>query len=111
MVVRSGLVSAVVAGPPLEIPDIPLTSNPLTVAQDDARPKPLQADLKPVGTNKTVAVVDDDPMLLDVLSRILQREEFDLLVTDYAMPDMQGRELAEHLRQRLPVVLCGSINP
>ncbi len=102
--------SAVVAGPPLEIPDIPLTSNPLTVARDDARPKPLQAGLKPVGTNKTVAVVDD-PMMLDVLSRILQRAEFDLLVTDYAMPDMQGRELAEHLRQRLPLVLCGSINP
>lgn len=83
MVIRPGLVSAVVAGPPLEIP---------------------------VGTNKTVAVVDD-PMMLDVLSRILQREEFDLLVTDYALPDMQGRELAEHRRQRLPLVLCGSINP
>lgn len=84
MVIRPGLVSAVVAGLPLEIP---------------------------VGTNKTVAVVDDDPMMLDVLSRILPREEFDPLVTDYAMPDMQGRELAEPLRQRLPLILCGSINP
>ena len=65
-------------------------------------------------------------MMLDVLSRILQRENFDLLmasggpeiiqklsehtgdvdllVTDYAMPDMQGRELAEHVRQRFPSV-------
>ena len=65
-------------------------------------------------------------MMLDVLARILQRENFDLLmasggpeiiqklaeysghvdllVTDYAMPDMQGRELADHVRQRFPAV-------
>ncbi|MSO83673.1 MAG: response regulator [Acidobacteria bacterium] len=112
--------------PPLQIPDIPLTSNPLTTSRDDARPKSPQAELKPIGIKKTVAVVDDDPMMLDVLSRILQRENFellmasggpeciqrlsehlgdlDLLVTDYAMPDMQGHELAEHVRQRFPAV-------
>ena len=112
--------------PPLEIPDIPLTSNPLMTPKDDERHKPAQAELKPLGIKKTVAVVDDDPMMLDVLSRILQRENFDLLmasggpeiiqklsehagdvdllVTDYAMPDMQGRELVEHVRQRFPSV-------
>ena len=111
---------------PLEIPDIPLTSNPLTAGKDDSRPKPPQAELKPLGVRKTVCVVDDDPMMLDVLARILQRENFDLLmasggpeimeklaahtgevdllVTDYAMPDMQGRELADHVRQRFPAV-------
>jgi CheY-like chemotaxis protein len=85
-----------------------------------------QRDLRPIGIRKTVAVVDDDPMMLDVLERILQCENFelllagggpeiikrmrdysgtlDLLVTDYAMPGMQGHELAEHMRSRFPAV-------
>ena len=113
-------------GGPMEIPDIPLTTNPLTSVSDESRPRPPQAELKPLNVKKTVVVVDDDPMMLDVLARILQRENFellmagggpeiieklsghdgqvDLLVTDYAMPDMQGRELAEKVRERFPAV-------
>ena len=109
---------------PMEIPDIPLTA--IAPATDDPRPQPPQAELKPLAVKKTVCVVDDDAMMLDVLARILQRENFDLLtassgpemieklasyegsvdllVTDYAMPGMQGRELADHLRQRFPAV-------
>ena len=115
----------VAASEPMEIPDIPLTHNPLT-ANADSRPQPPQAELKPLTVKKTVCVVDDDPMMLDVLARILQRENFellmagggpeiierlaghngvvDLLVTDYAMPGMQGCELAEHVRRRFPAV-------
>jgi CheY-like chemotaxis protein len=84
------------------------------------------ADLKPLAETKTVMIVDDDPMMLDVIGRILQRENFrlltasdgpaairqveahggtvDLLVTDFAMPGMLGRELAERVRQRCPTV-------
>ena len=111
---------------PMEIPDIPLTTNPLTSGADDTRPKPVPAEFKPLNVKKTVAVVDDDPMMLDVLARILQRENFDLimaasgqeimdklnaqtgevdlLVTDFAMPGMEGRELAERVRERFPAV-------
>ena len=109
----------------LPIPDIPLSVNPLR-PKDDGRVSPPQTELRPITAKKTVAVVDDDPMMLDVLSRILQRENFellmasggpdiieklsahagqvDLLVTDYAMPEMQGRELAERVRQRFPSI-------
>ena len=110
--------------PPLQIPDISLTSNAADAG--DTRPKPPQTELKAIAVKKTVAVVDDDPMMLDVLARILQRENYellmagggpemmdkidahhgtvDLLVTDYSMPDMQGRELADKVRERFPAV-------
>ena len=115
----------VAAQEPMDIPDISLTNNPLT-ARADSRRTPPQAELKPLTVKKTVCVVDDDPMMLDVLARILQRENFelimagggpeiieklaqhsgdvDLLVTDYAMPEMHGCELAQHVRRRFPAV-------
>jgi CheY-like chemotaxis protein len=113
------------APPPMPIPEIPLTTNPL-LSGASAAPRAPEAELKPLAVRKTVAVVDDDPMMLDVLERILQRENFelllagggpaimskldshtgevDLLVTDFAMPEMQGRELAARVRGRYPTI-------
>jgi CheY-like chemotaxis protein len=107
---------------PIVIPDISLSNRP----SDDVRTAPPQTDLQPLTVKKTVAVVDDDPMMLDVLARILKRENYellmagggpemvqkmaahngvvDLLVTDYQMPGMKGRELAEHVRARFPAI-------
>ena len=68
-------------------------------------------------------VVDDDPAMLEVLTRILRRENYDLLtagdgaealekaraakdlallVTDYDMPGLTGNELADQVREMYP---------
>ncbi|MEW6323176.1 MAG: response regulator [Acidobacteriota bacterium] len=110
---------------PMPIPDIRLTDRPDSPGRDE-RPRAPQPELKPLPGRKTVMVVDDDPMMLEVLVRILRRENYelvtaadgpdallrleerggtvDLLVTDFAMPQMKGRELAERIRQRCPEV-------
>lgn len=113
-----------VASEPLPIPDIKLTDRPMR--DGDTRHRPAQPELKTLALRRRVLVVDDDPMMMDVLIRILKRENYelitalsgpealrqldedatgiDLLITDYAMPEMKGRELAERVRQRHPDV-------
>ena len=116
--------------PPIRIPDLRLSSTP--PGGGAGAPETTTSELKPLPDRKTVLVVDDDPMMLNVLGRILERENFgllmaasgpdalkaldehggrlDLLVTDHALPGMQGRELAERVRQRFLAFAC-SIRP
>jgi CheY-like chemotaxis protein len=106
----------------LPIPDIKLTDRPRRHAE--GRRAGAVPELKPLATRRRVMVVDDDPMIMDVLVRILQRENFelmtassgpealakisanplpiDLLITDFAMPGMKGHVLADRMRMQFP---------
>jgi len=77
---------------------------------------------QPVPTGLKILVVDDEPsvresfqMLLTHLGHVVTtagagitalelaaRHPYDLVMTDYYMPDMRGDELARHLKQRYP---------
>jgi CheY-like chemotaxis protein len=109
---------------PIPIPDIRLTDRP-AADRPSKSPSPT-AELQPLDVRRRVLVVDDDPMMMEVLVRILRRENYelvtalsgpealskiavspapiDLLITDYAMPDMKGHELADRVRARYPAI-------
>ena len=74
----------------------------------------------------TILVVDDEPSIRQLVTRVLERnghrviacqgaaealtvtEPFDLLLVDLVLPEVDGRELTERIRERqpeLPVVL------
>lgn len=80
----------------------------------------------------TILVVDDEPPIRQLVARILERkghraiqcgdsasalavtDAFDLLVVDFVLPDLNGRELTERLRDRqpgLPVILMSGYLP
>ena len=83
------------------------------------------------GHGEVILVVDDEKSLVDVTKQMLQRvgytvvgktssvdaletfraepDKFDLVITDYAMPLMTGKELAKELlgiRSDIPIILC-----
>lgn len=84
-----------------------------------------------VGGNETILVVDDDPIMADICTKLLQSLGYqviptmdvndaldflqdksvhlDVLLTDQTMPQMRGSELASRamqIRPGLPVILC-----
>ena len=80
----------------------------------------------------TILVVDDEPPIRQLVARILERkghrviqcgdaasalavtEAVDLLLVDYVLPDINGRELTAQLRQTrpdLPVILMSGFLP
>ena len=107
---------------PMPIPDIKLTDRP--PREGHTRTRPSQPEMKTLAHRRRVLVVDDDAMMMEVLVRILKRENYelitalsgpealsrvaddpspsDLLITDSAMPEMKGRELADRMRARYP---------
>ena len=85
----------------------------------------------PRGQGELILLVDDDPSIVGMMTQVLERlgysvtaktssidavetfttepGKFDLVITDYAMPGMTGKELAQevmNVRPDIPVVLC-----
>lgn len=76
----------------------------------------------PANTPKRILVVDDEPFVCDAVKMMLEfdghkvetassaraalesfvPDKYDLVITDYAMPQMKGDELALRLRERAP---------
>jgi len=103
---------------------------PALPAEDPAARGTKAKSISPIGRGEHVMVVDDEELLVNVTSVMLQQagyrvtkffdpssaliafkaapDDYQLLLTDLAMPGMTGVELARQLRElrpRLPVVL------
>jgi DNA-binding response OmpR family regulator len=80
----------------------------------------------------TILVVDDEPPIRQLVARILERkghrviqcgdstsamavtDVFDLMIVDFVLPDLNGRELTTKMRERqpgLPVILMSGYLP
>ena len=77
---------------------------------------------EPIPAKKRILVVDDEPLVCEAIGMMLsfdghevvtagsgkealalfERDTFDLVTTDYTMPEMKGDELARALKVRLP---------
>ena len=76
----------------------------------------------PINLKRQVLVVDDEPAVANVMEMmlrfeghevqtvtggrealaLLEQNQFDFIITDYAMPEMKGDELAAIIKQRWP---------
>jgi len=102
--------------------------------ESDAKETSEEIETIPVGKGR-ILFVDDEEDLAKVWPRMLQQlgydvlaktssvealeafraqpEEFDLVMTDYTMPDMTGEQLAREIlkiRADMPIVLCSGFN-
>lgn len=106
---------------PQALPNVPLIHRPGTPAASQSLTRP------PIVERKRLLVVDDEPPVLKLVTRLLATENYDvasadsgeaaarmvrdpqfggidLLVTDLMMPGMNGRQLAALVRERNPAV-------
>jgi len=96
---------------------------------DEGEPEPEEPDAEPAETdNVRVLVVDDEEMVRSIVTQLLtlndhevdrassgsealelfEKAHYDIVFTDFGMPEMTGAELARRLRERaphLPVIL------
>jgi len=84
-------------------------SQPKILIAEDSRAiaRVLQFKLKKSGFDAVIA--SDGRIAAD----FIDQEEFDLLVTDYQMPQMHGEDLCRHVRQSeknrdIPILMCSA---
>lgn len=103
----------------------PERANEVAAASHEVHIDPPMAPLPTIKGGKVVLVADDDPLMLQMIVKILSRDGYDivmarsgpealaaleergtidLLVTDVSMPEMSGPELARRVRERVPDV-------
>ena len=105
-------------------------------ASTEAQLESARQRSEPEGGSETILVVDDEPVLLELLRDILQPmgyhvlvaelplqaleyieavgDRIDLVVSDNMMPTMTGRELAREIRSRYPsmrILVCSGFSP
>ncbi len=102
----------------------------LPIVEGEVEEPPDESEIMPTG-NERVLFVDDEPSLADMASQMLNRlgydvkaetssqealelfktepNRFDLVITDMAMPEMAGDQLAQELlkiQPDIPIILC-----